>query len=43
VLAQVQCALFMVEVLKNDELVRKATPAFVDRQTPSALAHAASD
>jgi putative NAD(P)-binding protein len=35
-------ALFMVEALENDELVHEA-PAIVGRQTPSALAHAASE
>ena len=34
-------ALFMVDALTNDELVREA-PAIVGRQTPSALAHAAA-
>ena len=38
---RVDFALFMVEALKNDELVHEA-PAIVGRQTPSALAHAAS-
>jgi hypothetical protein len=33
-------ALFMVDALENEELVREA-PAIVGRQTPSALAHAA--
>jgi putative NAD(P)-binding protein len=32
-------ALFMVEALENDDLVREA-PAIVGRQTPSAIAHA---
>lgn len=36
---RVDFALFMVEALKNDELVREA-PAIVGCQTPSALAHA---
>jgi hypothetical protein len=35
---RVDFALFMVEALENDELVREA-PAIVGRQTPSALAH----
>jgi hypothetical protein len=35
-------ALFMVEALENDELVHEA-PAIVGCQTPSALAHAASE
>lgn len=39
---RVDFALFMVEALENDELVREA-PAIVGRQTPSALAHAAGD
>ena len=39
---RVDFALFMVEALKNDELVHKA-PAIVGRQTPSALAHATSE
>jgi uncharacterized protein YbjT (DUF2867 family) len=39
---RVDFALFMVEALENEELVREA-PAIVGRQTPSALAHAASD
>ena len=38
---RVDFALFMVEALKNDELVHEA-PAIVGCQTPSALAHAAS-
>jgi NAD(P)-dependent dehydrogenase (short-subunit alcohol dehydrogenase family) len=38
---RVDFALFMVEALQNDELVHEA-PAIVGRQTPSALAHAAS-
>jgi len=37
---RVDFALFMVEALVNDELVREA-PAIVGCQTPSALAHAA--
>jgi hypothetical protein len=37
---RVDFALFMVEVLNNDELVHKA-PAIVGRQAPSALAYAA--
>ena len=39
---RVDFALFMVEALENDELIREA-PAIVGRQTPSALAHAASE
>jgi NAD(P)-dependent dehydrogenase (short-subunit alcohol dehydrogenase family) len=39
---RVDFALFMVEALENDELVHEA-PAIVGRQTPSVLAHAASD
>ena len=39
---RVDFALFMVEALENDELVHEA-PAIVGRQTPSALAHAASE
>jgi uncharacterized protein YbjT (DUF2867 family) len=39
---RVDFALFMVEALKNDELVHEA-PAIVGRQTPSALAHATSE
>jgi hypothetical protein len=39
---RVDFALFMVEALQNDELVHEA-PAIVGRQTPSALAHAASE
>jgi hypothetical protein len=39
---RVDFALFMVEALTNDELVHEA-PAIVGRQTPSALAHAASE
>jgi len=38
---RVDFALFMVEALENDKLVHEA-PAIVGRQTPSALAHAAS-
>ncbi|HJW74608.1 MAG TPA: NAD(P)H-binding protein [Thermoleophilia bacterium] len=38
---RVDFALFMVAALENDELVHEA-PAIVGRQTPSALAHAAS-
>lgn len=37
---RVDYALFMVEALKNDELIRQA-PAIVGCRTPSALAHAA--
>jgi hypothetical protein len=37
---RIDFALFMVEALKNDDLVREA-PAIVGCQTPSALAHAA--
>ena len=37
---RVDFALFMVEALENDDLVREA-PAIVGCQTPSALAHAA--
>jgi NAD(P)-dependent dehydrogenase (short-subunit alcohol dehydrogenase family) len=36
---RVDFALFMVEALENDELIREA-PAIVGRETPSALAHA---
>jgi hypothetical protein len=36
---RVDFALFMVEALKNDELIHEA-PAIVGCQTPSALAHA---
>jgi NAD(P)-dependent dehydrogenase (short-subunit alcohol dehydrogenase family) len=36
---RVDFALFMVEALENDELIREA-PAIVGGQTPSALAHA---
>src|SRR6476469_5779871 len=39
---RVDFALFMVEALTNDELIHEA-PAIVGRQTPSALAHAATD
>ena len=39
---RVDFALFMVEALENDELVHEA-PAIVGGQTPSALAHAASE
>ena len=39
---RVDFALFMVEALQNDELVHEA-PAIVGCQTPSALAHAASE
>jgi NAD(P)H-binding len=35
---RVDFALFMVEALRNDELIHEA-PAIVGRQTPSALAH----
>jgi NAD(P)-dependent dehydrogenase (short-subunit alcohol dehydrogenase family) len=35
-------ALFMVEALENDDLVHEA-PAIVGRQTPSAIAHAATN
>ena len=38
---RVDFALFMVEAFENDELVHEA-PAIVGRQSPSALAHAAS-
>jgi NAD(P)-dependent dehydrogenase (short-subunit alcohol dehydrogenase family) len=38
---RVDFALFMVEALENDELMHEA-PAIVGRETPSALAHAAS-
>ena len=37
---RIDFALFMVEALENDELIREA-PAIVGRQSPSALAHAA--
>jgi hypothetical protein len=39
---RVDFASFMVEALENDELIHEA-PAIVDRQTTSALAHAASE
>ena len=39
---RVDFALFMVEALQNNELIHEA-PAIVGRQTPSALAHAASE
>ena len=39
---RVDYAVFMVEALENDELVHEA-PAIVGCQTPSALAHAASE
>jgi hypothetical protein len=39
---RVDVVLFMVQALENDELVHEA-PAIVGRETPSALAHAASD
>ena len=39
---RVDFALFMVDALTNDELIHEA-PAIVGRQTPSALAHAATD
>jgi hypothetical protein len=39
---RVDFAPFMVEALENDELIHEA-PAIVDRQTTSALAHAASE
>jgi hypothetical protein len=39
---RVDFGLFMVEALENDELVHEA-PAIVGCQTPSALAHAASE
>ena len=39
---RVDFALFMVEALENDEFVHEA-PAIVGRQTPSALAHVASE
>jgi hypothetical protein len=38
---RVDFALFMVEALENDELIRE-TPAIVGCQTPSARAHAAN-
>ena len=37
---RIDFALFMVDALENEDLVREA-PAIVGRQTPSALAHAA--
>jgi len=37
---RVDFALFMIEALKNDELIHEA-PAIVGCRTPSALAHAA--
>jgi hypothetical protein len=37
----VDFALFMVEALKDDDLVHEA-PAIVGRNTPSALAHVGS-
>jgi hypothetical protein len=39
---RIDFALFMVEALENDELIHEA-PAIVGRETPSALAHAASE
>jgi len=39
---RVDFALFMVEALENDELVREA-PAIVGRQTPSAIEYAAQE
>jgi hypothetical protein len=39
---RVDFALFMVAALENNELIHEA-PAIVSRQSPSALAHAASD
>jgi uncharacterized protein YbjT (DUF2867 family) len=39
---RVDFALFMVEALQNDALIHEA-PAIVGRQTPSALAHTASE
>ena len=39
---RVDFALFMVDALRNDELVHEA-PAIVGCRTPSALAHAAAD
>ena len=39
---RVDFALFMVEALRNDELVHEA-PAIVGRQAPSALAHASGE
>jgi NAD(P)-dependent dehydrogenase (short-subunit alcohol dehydrogenase family) len=38
---RVDFALFMVEALENDELIHE-TPAIVSRESPSALAHAAT-
>ena len=38
---RIDFALFMVDALENDELIHEA-PAIVGRETPSALAHAAS-
>jgi hypothetical protein len=38
----VDFALFMIEALRNDELVHEA-PAIVGLQTPSALAYASGD
>ena len=38
---RVDFARFMVDALQNDELIREA-PAIVSRQSPSALAHAAT-
>ena len=40
---RVDFALFMVEALKNDELVHEAPAIGFGRQTPSALAHATSE
>jgi len=42
IMRRVDFALFMVDALENDELVHEA-PAIVGCQTPSALAHAASE
>ena len=39
---RVDFALFMVDALENDELIREA-PAIVGRLTPSALAHATAE
>jgi hypothetical protein len=39
---RVDFALFMVEVLENDELIHEAPP-IVGRQTPSAVARVAND
>ena len=39
---RIDYALFMVEAVENDELIHQA-PAIVGCQTPSALAHAASE